>query len=70
MVKKQKTSGKPDTDREFVTFPNFILHQLDGMVGAYARTRPEVIKWIVQTWLHENREKVEQQKREYAEFKK
>ena len=59
----------PDTDREHVTLPNFILHQLDGMVGPYAGTRPEVIKWIIQTWLHENREKVAQQVQEYRKYR-
>lgn len=59
----------PDTEREHVTLPSFILHQLDRMVGPYAGTRPEVIKWIVQTWLHDNREKVTQQVREYGEYK-
>ena len=59
----------PDTDREHVTLPNFILQQLDSMVGPYAATRPEVIKWIVQTWLHDNREKVTQQVREYRDYK-
>lgn len=59
----------PDTGREHITLPSFILHQLDRMVGPYAGTRPEVIKWIVQTWLHDNREKVAHQVREYAAFK-
>ena len=68
MAKKESTS-KPDTNREHVTFPNFTLHQLDKMVGAYEPTRPEVIKWIVQTWLHENRDKVVQQVHEYSQYK-
>lgn len=59
----------PDTEREHVTLPSFILHQLDSMVGPYAGTRPEVIKWIVQTWLHDNREKVTQQVREYRDYR-
>jgi metal-responsive CopG/Arc/MetJ family transcriptional regulator len=59
----------PDTDREHITLPTFILHELDNMVGPYAGTRPEVIKWIIQTWLHENRDRVAQTVREYREFK-
>ena len=39
------------------------------MVGAYEPTRPEVLKWIVQTWLHENRDKVAQQVQEYRAYK-
>lgn len=65
MAKKEP----PDTDREHVTLPSFILFQLDAMVGPYAGTRPEVIKWIVQTWLHENRDKVAQQVDEYRRYK-
>jgi hypothetical protein len=61
--------GPPETDREHVTLPTFILHQLDTMVGPYAATRPEVIKWIVQTWLHDNRDKVAQTVREYRDFR-
>ena len=62
----KKKKAPPDTEREYITLPSFILHQLDSMVGPYAGTRPEVIKWIVQTWLHDNREKVTEQVREYA----
>ena len=65
----QKKKAPPDTNREHVTLPNFILQQLDSMVGPYAATRPEVIKWIVQTWLHDNREKVTQQVREYRDYR-
>lgn len=59
----------PDTALEHVTLPNFILHKLDTMVGPYAATRPEVIKWIVQTWLHDNRDKVAQTVHEYSDFR-
>ena len=65
----KKKSAAQDTDREHVTFPKFTLHQLSKMVGAYEPSRPEVIRWIVQTWLHENRDKVAQQVQEYREYK-
>jgi metal-responsive CopG/Arc/MetJ family transcriptional regulator len=68
-VAKTPKAAPPDTDREHVTLPNFILHQLDRMVGPYAGTRPEVIKWIIQTWLHENRDKVAQQVEEYRKYR-
>jgi metal-responsive CopG/Arc/MetJ family transcriptional regulator len=58
----------PATGREHVTLPKFTLHQLSEMVGAYEATRPEVIAWIVQTWLHENRDKVQQQIRAYRDY--
>lgn len=59
---------KPDTSRTNVTFPNFIQHQLDQMVGAYQPSRPQVVTWIVETWLHENSERVDEQVRKYQAY--
>lgn len=57
------------TDRTFVTLPDFVLFELNQLKGIYAPTLPEVIKWIVQDWLHDNQAEIEQRKRQFREYK-
>lgn len=62
------TGSEKPTDRTFVTLPAFVLYELRELEGIYAPTTPEVIKWIVQAWLHENQAEIEQRKQRHRSF--
>lgn len=51
-----------------VTLPAFVMFELSALEGIYAPTVPEVIKWIVQAWLHDNQAEIAQRKKLHRDF--
>ena len=59
---------KTKTDRVYVTLPDFVLFELNGLTGIYGPTLPEVSAWIIQAWLHDNQAEIEVRKRQFREY--
>jgi len=64
---QRETGGA--TQRLSVTLPAFTVFEIDGLVNVYGPTRAQVVATIVESWLHDNEQKIDHRKRRYAEFR-
>lgn len=67
-TKDRDLADSKPTDRTWVTLPAFVLFELKELEGIYGPTTPEVIKWIVQAWLHENQAQIDQRKKRHRDY--
>jgi Arc/MetJ-type ribon-helix-helix transcriptional regulator len=68
MATEHAGDGRRDTVRTTVTLPKFLHFQLEKLVGIYGPSVSEVIGFVLQSWLHENDEKVQRQQARFEEF--
>jgi hypothetical protein len=57
-----------ETLRPTVTLPAFLHDQLSSLKGIYGPSLSEVVGFVLQSWLHDNDDRVQRQKERYKEF--
>ena len=66
---KSISPTQAETKRPSITIPVFLNDELEALVGIYAPSLSEVVVFVVQSWLHDNEEKVERRVAKYQAFK-
>jgi hypothetical protein len=64
------SASRSHTKRPTITLGAYLHTQLNALVGIYGPSLSEVVGFIVQSWLHDNDEKVTRQMKRYAAFRR
>jgi Arc/MetJ-type ribon-helix-helix transcriptional regulator len=64
----EAVQGRRDTVRTTVTLQKFLHFQIEKLVGIYGPSVSEVIGFVLQSWLHENDEKIQRQQARFEDF--
>ena len=66
---KSSSPGRSETVQFSITTSVFLCHELDQMIGAFGTSRSEVVATILDRWLTDNKNVVQDRIAEYRKFK-